>query len=140
MAFKPKAYFLDLTSIAVNLSPEIVAKVLEKECKGKCSEKLLTDIVGKYSKAITNINAIEEKNNINFETPRYVQVELNCIPKKRAYFASSEQGQLSMLIVDNESGEVDNVKLNRFGEFLPEKGIFIKQCNNNSEDIEQGEP
>ncbi len=125
---------------AVNLSPEIVAKVLEKECKGKCSEKLLTDIVGKYSKAITNINAIEEKNNINFETPRYVQVELNCIPKKRAYFASSEQGQLSMLIVDNESGEVDNVKLNRFGEFLPEKGIFIKQCNNNSEDIEQGVP
>lgn len=138
--FVDKVKILGNIQKAVGLNQERVAEILEKECKENEQGELPEEFASRYSRTILSINDIEEKHFSNYSTPRYVQAQLKCMPKKRAYFEGTEIGKLSMIVIDDKSGEVTNIDFNRFGELLPENGIFVKQCDNIEEDKKKNIP
>ncbi len=89
--------------------------------------ELAEKFTSRYSRTILNINDIEKKHNSNYSTPRYVQAELKCMPKNRVYFEGTEIGKLSMIVINNESGEVSHIDFDRYGEILSENGIDKNQ-------------
>lgn len=124
---------------ALGLSQEKVAEILE-ECKVNEQGELAEKFTSRYSRTILNINDIEKKHNSNYSTPRYVQAELKCMPKNRVYFEGTEIGKLSMIVINNESGEVSHIDFDRYGEILSENGILVRQCNNIDEDKKKNIP
>ena len=138
--FVDKVKILGNIQKAVGINQENLAEILEKECKENEERELPEEFSARYSRTILSINDIEKKHNRNYSTPRYVQADLKCMPKKRVYLEGTEIGNLSMLVIDDKAGEVDSLDFNKFGEILSEKGIFVKQCNNIEEDKKNNIP
>lgn len=119
---------------ATNLSQDELENLIVKEISENCDSKLLYEISRKYTKTMSGIEAIKAENKKDFVTARYVHIELDSMPKTRTYLESKDNKILSLLMIDDKTGEVYKINLNKYGALLPEKDIFVRQYDNSTEE------
>ncbi len=92
------------------------------------------NLARKYNMASSNLHAIEEYNRQNMLSPRYIQIDLDFEEQRRGFIEINvDNKEMSLLLLDDSTGRMDKVSLEKFGTVLPDQGLIIKRCINKDE-------
>ena len=98
-----------------------------------CDSITISEIAKKYSVATANLQALESKSGKNFESTRYVQLDLDCMPQTKAYIEFTDRSDMSILLLDSNTGKINKISFDKYGQLLPEEGLVIRLCNKRSQ-------
>lgn len=97
-----------------------------------CDTTVISRTAQKYSVATANLQALKAKSENNFESTRYVQIDLDCLPHTRAYIEFVDRRDVSLLLINGENGNINKLALNENGELLSEEGVVSRLHNKRS--------
>lgn len=113
---------------ATNMAQEEIEDAIKKIDFYNLPEdsRMVLDIAQKYGRVLASFQSIEAKNEEEKRISNYY--ELNVKDTRGFIEVQSDTGEMNMYILNNDTGQLDKLSLNRVTDFSPEGRVSVRLC------------